>query len=341
MNVKSSELIKAKVQGQVDLRRLYSHIRHQLEDVEKTLRGITRSPNPLIAEIGSYLFQNSGKRIRPALVLLCSGLSGSPSRKEAILCASLVELLHTASLLHDDIIDDSDTRRGRSTVHVKWGPNITVLLGDYLYIKTVALSLRNHLKRLTGILTEASVQMIEGELAEYKQSGNLNLTEKQYIDIIDHKTASLFSASCRIGGMLGGASPREEEALAEYGTCLGKSFQIIDDLLDYTGDESTMGKPALIDLAEGRVTLPLIDALRQNGRGSRHRVRRMLPGVTSDPKSREEILALIRSGPSLDNTFRRAEEFSRKARAALDGFPQSAHRRSLALLADFVLQRNR
>lgn len=342
MNVKSSELIKSKVQSQVDLSRLYAHIQRQLGDVEKTLRQITRSPNPLIKDIGSYLFQKSGKRIRPALVLICSGMSGgSNNKKDTILSAALVELLHTASLLHDDIIDNSDTRRGRTTVHVKWGPNVTVLLGDYLFITTLALSLKSSLPGLADILTDVSVRMIEGELDEYKQSGNLNMTEKEYFAIIERKTASLFSASCRIGALLAGASPQEEQSLADYGTYLGLCFQIIDDLLDYTGNEKTMGKPALSDLAEGRVTLPLIDALRQNGRGDRERVLRLLPKVKTDEASRHEILDLIRSGPALANTFRRAEEISRKAQAALDGFPSGVHRKSLSLLTEFVIQRNR
>lgn len=341
MNVRLSEPLKAKVPVQTDLRRLYAHIRSRLEDVEKTLRLITRSPNPLITDIGSYLFQNSGKRIRPALVLLCSGLFRGRGGKDEILCAALVELLHTASLLHDDIIDDSNTRRGRKTVHVKWGPNITVLLGDFLFIKSLSLSLTTKLERLNGILTDVSVRMIEGELAEYRHSGNLALTEKEYFDIIGQKTASLFSASCRIGGLLGEASPEDEEALANYGTCLGMAFQITDDLLDYIGDEKTMGKPALSDLAEGRVTLPLIGALKQDGRGDRSRVRRLLPRIKSDPASREEILDLIRSGTALEDAYRRAEEYSRRAQAALDAFPLNTHRRSLGLLADFVIQRNR
>ena len=340
MNVKSSEIIKAKIQGQSDLRRLYGHIQRRLEEVESTLKRLTRSPNPLISEISSYLFQKSGKRIRPALVLLCSGMSGGQA-KDAVLSAALVELLHTASLLHDDIIDNSDTRRGKTTVHVKWGPNVTVLLGDFLYIKTLALSLRSERRRLTDILTESSTRMIEGELKEYNQSGNLRMTERDYLDIIDLKTASLFSASCRIGGMLGGATAAQEEALAEYGTCLGLSFQVIDDLLDYTGDEKTLGKPVLADLAEGRVTLPLINALHQNGRGDRSRISRLLPRLKSHPRSRKEILELIQAGSSLEYAFRRAEEFSRRAKEALDGFPPGIHRQSLSLLAEFVLNRNR
>jgi len=339
--VKPKESIKASVRRQADLRRLYAHIGRQLQDVEKQLRRITRTPNPLISDIGSYVFKNTGKRIRPALVLLCTGISGGRGGNEAILCASLVELLHTASLLHDDIIDDSDTRRGRSTVHVKWGPNITVLIGDFLYIKSLALSLTSRLERLTRILTDVSVRMIEGELTEYRQSGNLGLTESEYFDIIDHKTASLFSAACRIGAILGGSSAAREEALAEYGTCLGMSFQIIDDLLDYTGNEKTMGKPALSDLAEGRVTLPLIDSVRRDGRGGRDRVRRLLSRAKSDPAAREEILEWVRSGQSFEISRGRAEEFSRRAIAALDGFPEGAHRRSLALLAEYVLHRDR
>ncbi len=329
MKEQTQQSVRAQVKNETDLKRLYAHIHSRLRDVEKALQRLTRSSNPLIAEINAYLFDHSGKRIRPALLLLSAGLSGRVDGNRAVECGALVELLHTASLLHDDIIDHSDLRRGRKTVHVKWGPNITVLLGDFLYIKSLARSLSNRLPGLARILTDVSTQMIEGELAEYRQSGNLDLTEKDYLDIIRRKTASLFSASCRIGGMLGGLSAEKENALAEYGTCLGMSFQIIDDLLDYTGDEKTMGKPALSDLAEGRVTLPLIRALRHQGAKERKRLRRLFGS------------AIIREGPALGQTYRRAEAFSRRASEALKDFPPSPHKQSLSLLTRFVLERNR
>jgi octaprenyl-diphosphate synthase len=340
MNEKAGQLIKVQVQRQADLRELYGEIQDQLEDVEKKLKELAQSPNPLIAEIGGYLFQKSGKRIRPALVLLCAGLFTSRG-EELVLFAALVEFIHTASLLHDDIIDNSDTRRGMTSVHSKWGPNVTVLLGDYLYIKTLGLSLGSRFQRLTRILTDVSARMIEGEIQEYVQSGNLKLSERDYLAIINQKTASLFSASCRIGGILGGASAEEEEALAAYGTSLGLSFQVVDDILDYSGREEELGKPVLSDLVEGRITLPLIDALRQNGRGDRNRVVRLLREVKADPAARREILDIIRSGPSLDYAFSKADEFCRKAKSSLSPFPAGPHRQSLSLLADYILHRNR
>jgi octaprenyl-diphosphate synthase len=340
MNEKVGQLIKDNALRQTDLRRLYGNIQDQLEDVEEKLRELARSSNPLIAEIGGYLFQKSGKRIRPALVLLCAGLFARRGGEE-ILSAALVEFIHTASLLHDDIIDNSATRRGMSSVHAKWGPNVTVLLGDYLYIKTLHLSLGSRLQRLTRILTDVSAQMIEGELQEYAQSGNLLLAEKDYLEIIERKTASLFSASCRIGGILGEASAEEEEALAAYGTSLGLCFQVIDDLLDYTGQEENLGKPVLSDLMEGRITLPLIDALRQNGRGDRDKILRLLPEVKTNPAAREKILDILRSGPSLEYAFSAAEKYCRKAKAFLEAVPGGPYRQSLSLLADYILQRNR
>ena len=340
MNEKAGELIKEHALRQADLRELYGNIQDQLEDVEKKLRELACSSNPLIAEIGGYLFQKSGKRIRPALVLLCAGLFARRGQ-EAVLSAALVEFIHTASLLHDDIIDNSATRRGMTSVHAKWGPNVTVLLGDYLYIKTLSLSLGSRFQRLTAILTDVSARMIEGEIQEYVQSGNLKLAEKDYLDIIDRKTASLFSASCRIGGILGDASVEEEEALAAFGTNLGLCFQVIDDLLDYTGQAEDLGKPILSDLIEGRITLPLIDALRPNGRGDQDRIVRLLPEAKANPAARGEILEIIRSGPSLDYAFRTAEAYCRKAKSFLDVVPGGSYRQSLSLLADYILQRNR
>jgi octaprenyl-diphosphate synthase len=183
--------------------------------------------------------------------------------------------------------------------------------------------------------------MIEGELQEYAQSGNLLLAEKDYLEIIERKTASLFSASCRIGGILGEASAEEEEALAAYGTSLGLCFQVIDDLLDYTGQEENLGKPVLSDLMEGRITLPLIDALRQNGRGDRDKILRLLPEVKTNPAAREKILDILRSGPSLEYAFSAAEKYCRKAKAFLEAVPGGPYRQSLSLLADYILQRNR
>jgi octaprenyl-diphosphate synthase len=339
-----SELARNSIKSRVDkspsLRRLYNNIMKDLEKVEQELRLFSCSPNKLISDISDYLFQTNGKRIRPALLLLSSKLLGYKG-KEHILMATLVEAIHTASLIHDDIIDDSKIRRGRKSIHARWGPNITVLLGDYLYIKALGLSLQSQHSQIIQILTGISARMVEGELAEYYLSGKLDLAEKDYLDIINKKTASLFSASCQIGGILGGASRQEENHLVEYGANLGMSFQIIDDLLDFTGEEKTLGKPILSDLSEGRITLPLIYTLRNDGQENRRRVIELMKQKDQDKKSLKEILKIVKSNGALDYTYKKAEEFSFKSREIMSQFPKSAQQEALSLLSEYITKRRK
>lgn len=322
------------------LNRIYAGIQKDLDLVERNLRSIARSSVPLISEIGRYLFQKSGKRIRPALVLLCSRVFGGRA-SERILLASLVELVHTSSLIHDDIIDNAGTRRGKPALHTKWGPNVTVLLGDHLYIKSISLSLRSRLPRVTSVLAEASVRMIEGEIKEYGSNGDLGLKEKDYLDIIGRKTAALFSASCRLGGILGRAGGREERALAAYGMNLGLCFQMVDDILDYAGDMNLLGKPVLGDLAEGRITLPLIYALSGDGAGRDARVRNLIRDGRGELRARQEVAALVRSRGGLDYARNKAALYCRRSKESLALLPRSSCTESLALLADFVLARDK
>ena len=319
---------------------LYRDIQKDLDAVEVELKEFTKSPNKIIAEISSYLFKNAGKRIRPALLILCSKLCGYTG-DEHITMSSLVETIHTASLLHDDIIDNSQTRRGKETVHTKWGPNITVLLGDFLYIKALGYSLHSQHGQITKILTDISARMIEGELNEYYRSGNLDLAEEDYLDIIDKKTASLFSASCQIGGILGNASDEEEHSLVEYVTNLGMSFQIIDDLLDFTGDEKVLGKPVFSDLNEGRITLPLIYTMTNDGGMNRKRITAILKEKNLSEETQKEILEIIQSNGALDYTYKKAEEYSSKSREIISQFPESVHREALILIPEYFLSRNK
>ena len=326
-----------KIPGIRDLSRT---IKKELEAVEVELKEFTKSPNKIVAEISSYLFKNAGKRIRPALLILCSKLCGYKGNGH-IMMSSFVETIHTASLLHDDIIDNSQTRRGKETVHTKWGPNITVLLGDYLYIKTIDNSLQTRYNQIVPILTDVSSQMIEGELEEYYVSWNLDINEHNYLDIINKKTASLFSASCQIGGILGNAQKKEEKALADFGTYLGMTFQIIDDLLDYTGDENTMGKPVLSDLREGRITLPLIYTLNNDGKENRSRILDLLKTKKINKTSLDEILSMVQSNGALDYTYRKAEEFSAHSKKLLQYLRPSIYRDALSLFPDYILYRNK
>ena len=334
------KLDKSQIKKIPGIRDLSRDIQKELDAVEEELNEFTKSPNKIVSEISSYLFKNAGKRIRPALLILCSKLCGY-SGDEHITMSSLVETIHTASLLHDDIIDNSNTRRGQESVHTKWGPNITVLLGDYLYIKTISNSLQSRHRQIVQILTDASSKMIRGELNEYYVSWNLDIDEHNYLDIINEKTASLFSASCQIGGILGNAQDKEENILADFGTNLGMTFQIIDDLLDYTGDENTMGKPVLSDLREGRITLPLIYTLQNDGKKNRSRILDLLKKKELDKSSLEEILHTVQSNRALDYTYRKAEEFSAHSKELLQQLSPSVHRDALSLFPDYILYRNK
>jgi octaprenyl-diphosphate synthase len=321
-----------------DLNDVYKNIQEDLDRVEDNLKIFSDSSNRLISEISTYLFQKKGKRIRPALLVLCSKLLDYQG-EEHVFMAALVEFIHTASLIHDDIIDNASFRRGRESVHTRWGPNISVLLGDFLYIKTIGLSLQSQYPQIIRILTDISTKMIEGELTEYHMSGNLELGEEDYFDIIHKKTAALFSASCQIGGILGQASPEEESSLIAYGSNLGMTFQIIDDLLDFKGDEKNLGKPTLSDLGEGRITLPLIYTLNNDGNHNRRRLLQLLREKNLPEDSKRKILEIIKSNGALDYTYKRAEDFSLRSREVISQFPESAHREALSLLSEFVLTR--
>jgi len=323
-----------------DMAAVYKDIKPDLDRVEEQLEAWSRSRNPLTAEVSRYVLKKKGKRLRPALVLLASRLfEAGPG--EQVFLASLVELIHTASLIHDDIIDKADVRRGEESVHSKWGPNVTVLLGDYLYIRSIGLALESRHDRIIHLLAEVSARMIEGELDELALGGDLGISEERYLDIIGKKTAVLFAVCCRIGAILGRAPLEDENALAEFGLNIGLGFQIMDDLLDFTGDERALGKPVMSDLAEGRVTLPLIHALRGDGRPQRERISGLVGrrGVTGD--DRAAVLQILGSSGSLDYAAAKARRYTEGAIELLGRFPGSAPKEALTALARFIVDRNR
>jgi len=315
-------------------------VQSDLERVEEQLDAWSRSANPLTAEVSRYVLRKRGKRLRPSLVLLVSRLFEA-DRNEAVFLASIVELLHTASLIHDDIVDNADTRRGVDSVHTRWGANVTVLLGDYLYIKSIGLSLDSLRGQVIRILADVSARMIEGELGECAVSGDLEISEGQYIEILENKTAALFSACCRIGALLGGAAPDEEKDLGEYGRLIGLCFQIIDDLLDIVGDEAAMGKPVFSDLGEGRITLPLIRALNGNGRRHSHRIAGLLQRKDLSRDERAWLREALSSDGAIAYTQAKAQEYADRAVSFLERFPKSDARDALTLVPQFFLSRDR
>ncbi|MBN2264301.1 MAG: polyprenyl synthetase family protein [Candidatus Aminicenantes bacterium] len=323
-----------------DISALCEDIRADLGRVEDRLASWSRSSNPLTAEISHYVLGKKGKRLRPALVLLTSRLFSQGS-EEAVFLASLVELLHTASLIHDDIVDNAVVRRGTKSVYAKWGPNITVLLGDYLYIKSIGLSLQSRHERVIRLLTEVSARMIEGELDEFALAGDVGITEDRYLSIVENKTAALFAVCCRIGAILGLASPEEEEAVAAYGLNLGKTYQIVDDILDFTGDERVLGKPVLSDLAEGRITLPLIRALGAGGQAWRRRIEPLVGRKDISGEERRGLIEDMTAQGAFALAAGRARMFAEASLKAITPFPDSGPRGTLIHLAVVGLLRNR
>jgi len=323
------------------LSQIFEPIRADLERVDREFGRHVQSQVELIPTIGRYIQTSGGKRVRPAVLLMAARLSGYEGDR-AVLYAAVVEFIHTATLVHDDIIDDSDLRRGRLAVHSRWGNDITVLLGDYLYIKSMALALTHDALEIIRLLCDVTLRMIEGELFQLTKNGDADITEDEHFDIIRRKTAYLFGGCAQIGGMLGKVTGEREQALREYGFNLGIAFQIVDDLLDFTGDAQAVGKPIGSDLREGKVTLPLIHLLRQqdDGAGSRI-VRDIIASHTVTEDQWSELLRSLKEHASIDYAYRRAVEYAERAKKPLSAFPPSAERDALLALPDYVLSRDR
>ena len=325
----------------LDLAQIFEPIRADLDRVDEEFGRHVQSRVALIPQIGQYIRTSGGKRMRPAVLLMASRLAGYTGDR-AILYAAVVEFIHTATLVHDDIIDDADLRRGRLAVHSRWGNDITVLLGDYLYIKSMALALTHDTLEIVRLLCDVTLKMIEGELYQLTKNGDADITEDEHFDIMRRKTAYLFGGCAQIGGLLGGVSKEHETALREYGFNLGIAFQLVDDLLDYTGDAETVGKPIGSDLREGKVTLPLIHLQRQdqNGAGSRI-IRDAIASRTVSQDQWNDLRRTLREHASIDYAYRRAEEFAGRAKKHLYSFPPSQERDALLALPDYVLSRDR
>lgn len=321
------------------LTQIFEPIRDELEAVEKAYITHIKSRVEVIPQIGRYIQTSGGKRVRPALLLMASRLSGYKGDR-AVMYASVVEFIHTATLVHDDIIDDSELRRGQAAVHSRWGNEITVLLGDYLYIKSMGMALTYDSLDIVRLLCEVTLRMIEGELYQLTKNGDVSITEDEHFDIIRRKTAYLFGGCAEIGSMLGDATDEEQLALREYGFNLGIAFQLVDDLLDYTADQTALGKPIGNDLREGKVTLPAILLMQQGGRASELVLAAVRDREISE-ESWRELSELVREHRVIENAYQRAVEYATTAKGYLDIFQSSAERDALLALPDYVLARDR
>ncbi|PYV39582.1 MAG: polyprenyl synthetase family protein [Acidobacteria bacterium] len=324
----------------VDAHQIFSLVREELQQVEKEFARQSTSSVQTISDIGKYLQEGGGKRIRPCLLLLCAKMCGEVD-EAAIRLAAVVEFIHTATLVHDDIIDGADTRRGRSSVNHKWGNQITVLVGDWLYMQSFFVALRQRNFHVLDILIDLTQRMVEGELIQLTFNGNHRITEEDLLDIAKRKTAYLFSGCARIGGTLGKVSPAQEEALARYGLNVGLAFQLVDDILDFSSSTQVLGKPVLSDLKEGKITLPLIYAMDLCSPEETKKIKTVLSEKEFKSVSREEILFIIEKYETLKKARSRATRFARDAEEALGVFSPSAFRAALHSIPQFILDRDR
>ena len=324
----------------VDLVQIFEPIREDLERVEQEFARHIQSRVALIPEMGKYIQKSGGKRVRPAVLLMAARLGGY-SGDRAVLNASVVEFIHTATLVHDDIIDGADVRRGRLAVHSRWGNDITVLLGDYLYIKSMAMALTQDSLEIVRLLCDVTLRMIEGELYQLTKTGDVDITEEEHFEIIRRKTAYLFGGCAQIGGVLGGVTKEQELALREFGFNLGVAFQLVDDLLDYTADESALGKPVGGDLREGKVTLPIIYLLRRGGDAADRLIRDVVAERSVTKEQWRDITRMLREQRAPELAYEKAIEYATRAKHSLDMFPASRERDALQALADYVTSRDR
>ena len=308
--------------------------------MEREFARHVQSQIALIPTIGNYVQDGGGKRIRPAVVLMAARMAGYTGER-AVLYASVHEFIHTATLVHDDIIDEAELRRGRDAVHTRWGNHITVLFGDFLYLKSMSLALTQDNLEIIRLLCEVTLRIVEGEIYQLTKNGCVDLSEEEHFDIVRRKTAYLFAGCARIGGMLGPTTREQQEALWDYGLNIGMAFQIVDDLLDFTGEAGALGKPVGGDLREGKMTLPVIH-LRDRGDARAAALLRKVIGsrdITRDEWL--EMRAMLAQCRSLDYAQRVASEYVERAKKTLYVFPPSEARDALMYLPDYVVSRDR
>jgi octaprenyl-diphosphate synthase len=317
---------------------IFELVREDLLLVEQELARQSATAFEPVAEITTYLLGGGGKRMRPALLLLANRYAGK-RREGSIRLASVVELLHSATLIHDDVIDSADTRRGRPSANSRWGNHRSVLAGDWLYMQSFQIALEERNFRILDILIDITQRMVEGELIQLEKIGRIDVTEEDALRLATFKTACLFGGCARLGAVLGGLEGEEEEALADYGKYAGLAFQLVDDLLDFTASAQQLGKPVLSDLKEGKVTLPLIYAIENGHHEARELVARVLEEKEFVSVKPERLVALVNESGALDRTRSLAHEYAARAKACLEGRRDSEYARALLTLPDFILER--
>ncbi len=320
-------------------REVFDLVRDDLKRVETEISRESVASVDAITAIGQYLQEAGGKRLRPSLLLLSSKLIGDGG-ESAIRMGAVVEMIHAATLVHDDVIDAAETRRGRPSTNVQWGNHTCVLAGDWLYMQAFQIALRERNFHVLDLLIGLTQMMVEGELLQLERIGRIGVTEADCMELVDRKTACLFSVCAKLGAIVAGADSQTEERLGEYAWNLGMAFQLVDDVLDFTAREKTLGKPVGGDLREGKVTLPLVYALERASAEERRIVERVLADRHYQNVPLSQILALIEKYRGIERVRERAQAFTDKARQVIGEFPESPYQRALYGITDLVTDRD-
>ncbi len=310
----------------------------ELKNVEQQFRKDLASDVNLIRKVGEYLLSSGGKRIRPALLILSAKLCGYEGKRHISL-ASVIEFIHTATLLHDDVVDNASLRRGIASANILWGNEASVLVGDYLFSKSFSIIVEDGDLGILKIISGATTRIAEGEVMQLASMSDPGITERKYIEVVKSKTAVLLATACQVGAMLGKASGELESALRDFGMDLGIAFQLIDDTLDYVSSEEKFGKSIGHDLEEGKVTLPLIHTLRRCTPPEKKRIEEVIMSETLEDEGFRTVVSLVSAYGGIEHTLQTAREYVEQGKSRIASFPDSPCLRALLSLADYVVTR--
>jgi octaprenyl-diphosphate synthase len=326
--------------GQMTPQEIFSLVSHDLVRVEEEFYGHMKDASDVVSSIVRYMHEGGGKRVRPALLLLASRLVSGEASQSAVRMAAVMEMLHSATLVHDDIIDEAGVRRGRASANAKWGNDITVLIGDWLYMTAYEMSLAERNFDILDVLTGMTRFMVDGEIMQLAMIGNSQISEVEHLEIVRRKTACMFSACAEVGGIVAGATGEERCALARYGLTAGIAFQLVDDVLDFVSTEAKLGKPVANDLREGKLTLPLIYLMEEGNGQHRLMIETVMRERGFESVKREDVLRLINESGTLGRARSEALRYASEALDALNIFPPSEFRRALASVPRFIIERD-
>ncbi len=329
----------SKLRQSVSAREAFDLVKPDLIEVEREISAESAASLETITTINQYLQAGGGKRLRPALLLLCNRLFG-PSTDCARRLAAVVEMIHTATLVHDDVIDVAKSRRGRPSANMVWGNHVSVLAGDWLYMRAFELSLRERNFRILDVLISLTQTMVEGELLQLENLHRLDVTETDYMELVDRKTAGLFSACASLGATAAQADENMESNLREFAWNLGMAFQLVDDILDFTSSEKILGKPAGNDLREGKVTLPAIYALEGATSDERAAFETVMSEGSYEHIPFMHIVQILDRHRAIARAYERARVFTETSRSILSTFPESAAQRALQSIVELVTERS-